>query len=321
MTLGLVCASHSPIMMIRAKPPEREPEILAAYEARKAAIEAFDPELVIVFGTDHYFGFHLELMPSYCIGTACRSVGDVGGFAGTFDVPGATALALADHLVGGGFDPCVAQNMTVDHGFSQPMHRLLGGVDRYAVIPVFINALTPPLPRYRRIRELGEAIGGFARSLDRRVLFLGSGGMSHHPTRYYPPPGEATPDVAAYQMSGAAGGSFSDEAWLERLYVMHQEGAHMLVDGRRTNKDIRLNVEADRAFLDILCAGELTRFDAWQGEELVPRAGVGFNELLTWIAATAAHMAPGGDAPTLAVYADTLEYGIGFGMVYAGAAA
>jgi len=321
MTIGLVCASHSPIMMICAKPPKSEPEILAAYEARKAAIEAFDPELVIVFGTDHYFGFHFALMPTFCIGTACRSIGDVGGFAGTFDVPGKTAFALADHLVGEGFDPAVAQDMIVDHGFSQPMHRLLGGVGRYPVIPVYINALTPPLPRYRRIREMGEAVGRFARGLGQRVLFLGSGGMSHHPTRYYPPQDEAAPDVAAYQMSGAAGGSFSDEAWLERLYTMHEEGAHMLVDGRRTNADIRLNVEADREFLEILCAGELTRFDGWRGEEIVPRAGVGFNELLTWIAATAAHMGAGGEAPTLAVYADTLEYGIGFGMVYAGAAA
>jgi len=321
MTFGLVCASHSPIMMICAKPPAREPEILAQYEARKAAIEAFDPELVLVFGTDHFFGFHLELMPSYCIGAACRSIGDVGGFAGTFTVPGETALALAAHVIGESFDPSVARDMTVDHGFSQPMHRLLGGVDRYPVIPIFLNVLTPPLPPYRRIRELGEAIGRFAKALDKRVLFLGSGGMSHHPTRYYPPQDEATPDVAAYQMSGAAGGTFSDEAWLERLYTMHEEGAHMLVDGRRTNEDIRLNVEADREFLDILCAGDLTLFDDWRGEEIVPRAGVGFNELMTWIAATAAHMTAGGDAPTLAVYADTLEYGIGFGMVYSGAAA
>ena len=54
-----------------------------------------------------------------------------------------------------------------------------------------------------------------------------------------------------------------------------------------------------------------------RGEEIVPRAGVGFNELMTWIAACAAHMAAGGEAPQLAVYADTLEYGIGFGMVHA----
>jgi 2,3-dihydroxyphenylpropionate 1,2-dioxygenase len=321
MTFGLVCASHSPIMMVCARPPEREPEILAEYDKRKAAIEAFDPELVLAFGTDHYFGFHYELMPSYCIGTACRSIGDIGGFAGTFAVPGETAFALADFLVGEGFDPAVAQNMTVDHGFSQPMHRLLGGVDRFPVIPIYINALTPPLPRYRRIRELGEAVGRFAKGLGKRVLFLGSGGLSHHPTRYYPPPEEATPEVAAYQMSGAAGGTFSDEAWLERLDTMHREAAHMLIDGRRTPQDIRLNVEADREFLDLLCAGDLTRFDDWRGEALVPRAGVGFNELLTWIAATAAHMAAGGEAPTLAIYVDTIEYGLGFGMVCAGAAA
>ena len=44
-------------------------------------------------------------------------------------------------------------------------------------------------------------------------------------------------------------------------------------------------------------------------------AGVGSLELHTWIAASAAHAEAGGGRPQTAVYADTLEYGIGFGMV------
>ena len=44
-------------------------------------------------------------------------------------------------------------------------------------------------------------------------------------------------------------------------------------------------------------------------------AGVGSLELHTWIAAAAAHAETGGARPHTAIYADTLEYGIGFGMV------
>ena len=35
-----------------------------------AALRAFDPDLVVVFGPDHFNGFFYELMPAFCIGTA-----------------------------------------------------------------------------------------------------------------------------------------------------------------------------------------------------------------------------------------------------------
>ena len=51
---------------------------------------------------------------------------------------------------------------------------------------------------------LGEIIGEFAARLTKRILFLASGGMSHHPTRYYPEPGQGEAAVEAWQLSGGA---------------------------------------------------------------------------------------------------------------------
>ncbi|MGI8761542.1 MAG: hypothetical protein ACR2LF_09695 [Jatrophihabitantaceae bacterium] len=46
---------------------------------------------------------------------------------------------------------------------------------------MFINCVAQPLGPARRARLLGSIIGSAAANLDRRVLFLGSGGLSHGP--------------------------------------------------------------------------------------------------------------------------------------------
>ncbi|MFT3663686.1 hypothetical protein [Piscinibacter sp.] len=314
---ALVCVSHSPIIMIRARAPAEEAELLAYYERCAARIDSFEPEQVVVFGTDHFAGFHLSTMPAHCVGLDAEAVDDIGGFPGRLAVPREQATALVQHLRTSDFDTAVSYKMRIDHGFSQPLKRLLGSHDRFPVIPVFIGALVQPYLPFRRSRLLGEAIGRFVASTGKRTLFMGSGGMSHHPTRYYPMVGEGAPDVAAYQLDGARGGTFSDEQWFRRIHDMHIEGAEMLVSGARTRADIRLNPQLDNEVLDALCAGRPQLLDDWDPVDLVQRAGIGFLELHTWVCATAAHLAAGGSAPSERAYAPTLEYGIGYGMVSA----
>jgi 2,3-dihydroxyphenylpropionate 1,2-dioxygenase len=318
MTSRLVCVSHSPIIMIRAKAPAEEGEILAYYQASVEAIGAFDPELVIVFGTDHFAGFFYSLMPSYCIGAKASAVNDVGGFAGDLDVPADLAIEMIRYLRDCGFDPALSRQMKVDHAFSQPLHRLLGELDAKPVIPVFIDALSEPLLRFGRSRSLGKAIGSFAASTGKRVLFLGSGGLSHHPTRYYPLMGQASSEVSGWQLDGERGGTMTEQHWLQRLREMHEEGAFMLIDGRRTREDISLNPEFDAWVIERLSTGDYAALDVLDPGETVKRAGIGIMELHAWVAACAAHDAAGGSKPDKWLYAPALEYGIGYGMLTAG---
>ncbi len=324
MTVELVCTAHSPIMACYAKEPDAFDEIEAAFAARTARIAAYDPELVVVFGTDHFNGVFLSQVPPFSVGLAAEAVDDIGGHPGTLTVPADTATALIDAVRADGVDVAASHAMTIDHGFTQPMQRLLGALDRYPVIPIYVNGIIPPFVPFKRSRLLGEAVGRFLATRDERVLILGSGGMSHHPTRYYPAPGEGPPEVAAWQAQGETGsdkaGGMTHAEWLERLRVMHLEGAEMLVSGQRTREDIYLNPEFDRAFLDTVGHDALETFDAWRPEEIMTRAGIGSLELHTWIAACAANRAAGGAPPVTDVYADTLEYGIGFGLIHAGAA-
>ncbi len=314
----MICASHSPLLYCYAKEPDDWDDMQNAFAAREQAAQEFDADLVIAFGADHFNGFFLKLMPAFCVGLKANAVGDIGGFAGELDVPADIATDLVHHLRNSDIDPAVSTDMTIDHAFSQTINNMLGSLNAKPTIPIFINAIAEPFVPFRRTRLLGEAIGKFAASSGKRVLFLASGGMSHNPRRYYPELGDGTPEVTAWQLSGGDyPESLSPEQWIEMLEHMHHEGAEMIVRGERTAKDMKLNQEADERFLEIFCDNRLEEFDHWDQQELVREAGIGSMELHTWIAAAAAHKAAGGSAPVNDFYSVAMELGIACGIAHA----
>jgi 2,3-dihydroxyphenylpropionate 1,2-dioxygenase len=259
----------------------------------------------------------MKNMPRFCVGLRAEATADIGGFAGPLQVPGDTAQRLHEHLIGHGFDPAISHRMTVDHAFSQTMHIMLGGLTARPVIPVFINCINRPFIPFERTRRFGATVGDFAQKLGKRVLFLASGGMSHHPTRYYPPLGALSDPVTAWQISGGDDPpSLTRSQWLLRLDAMHREGAQMIARGERTAAQMHLNAEVDQRFLAVLSRNDLEAYDAWDQEQLVQEGGIGIMELQTWIAGAAAHRAAGGGTPTVGFYSVAPEIGIAAGIVY-----
>ena len=318
MTTSLVCASHSPLLYCHAREPEDWEGLQQAFTARAQAVAEFDPELVIAFGSDHFNGFFLKTMPAFCVGLSAEAAGDIGGFAGPLNVPEGTAAACVEHLRANDVDAGVSYRMTIDHAFSQTITVMLGSLVARPVIPIFISCITTPFVPFRRTRLLGEAIGRFALTLNRRVLFLASGGMSHHPTRYYPEHGAGEPEVEAWKLSGGDDpGSLTPAQWLDRLEVMHHEGAEMIARGERTAKDMRLNAQSDRRFLGLLTQNRLEEYDDWDQDQLVETGGIGSMELHAWIAAAAAHKSAGGSMPVQDFYSVMPELGIAAGIVHA----
>jgi 2,3-dihydroxyphenylpropionate 1,2-dioxygenase len=312
----LGCVSHSPLIAIRPRAPSQEAEILAHNQDFRAAFEAFKPDRILFFTNNHFAGFHFSNMPAYCIGTRCEAVADLGGTPGPIPVPVDDSIGLLEHLREEGFDPAISYKMPVDHAVSQPLMRLLGALDRVPLIPVFISCFTPPLMRFKRSRLLGAAVGRWIARQGRRTLIMGSGGISHHPVRYFPLMGTADERVAGYQLDGERGGTMTDAEWFQRFADMHIEGAEMVLDGRRTTRDMRFNEVFDNDFLRRLCEGDLSSMDDWEPGELIETAGVGALELHLWIAAMAAQMAASGPQPLVRYYAPTPEYGTAYGMVY-----
>lgn len=285
-----VCVPHLPFIVMQKR--ELNAPFWAAYEARAADLRRFDPEVVFVFGSDHYEGQHLNSMPAFMIGQAAEAVADRGGFPGRLDVPGDIAIACADYLMRAEFDVATSYAMEVDHGFSNVLHNTLGAIDAWPVVPIFINALSHPRPSFRRCRRLGEAVGLFAARLGKRVAFLGSGGLSHETGEVFPQVDE-TPDVATrdYLIHGGAKGELTREQWRSNLDAGLKEVNVLLM--QHTPGVGNVKPEWDRKFLDTLARQDIAAFDAWEDEEVFRAAGNGAGEVREWIAALAAAQAAG----------------------------
>jgi len=310
MSVFLHCLSHTPLVGLVDPSPDVLAEINAEINSARQQIEAFDPELVILFAPDHYNGFFYDIMPSFCIGTAAEAIGDFGSAAGVISVPVREAEELAVAVLAAGVDAAVSYRMQVDHGFAQPLDFLLGGLDRYPTIPIFINCLARPMPSFQRVRMFGEAVGAYAAKTDKRVLFLGSGGLSHQP----PVPELATANSHLRERLLGGGRNLPlDEREARTQRVIN--AALLFIDDQ--NSLHPLNPTWDRYFLDTLQAGDLRELDDIGDDELSAIAGKSTHEVKAWVAAFAAMTAYGSYQTSNRYYRPIPEWIAGFGALSA----
>jgi 2,3-dihydroxyphenylpropionate 1,2-dioxygenase len=302
--------SHSPLIGLNPVDRAVTDDLETALAAAREQVRAFDPELVVLIGPDHYNGFFNDLMPPFCIGTHATSVGDYLTPAGPLNVDGDTALALATHLMDSDFDIAISRRMQVDHGFAQSLQMLWGGLDTPPVVPIFLNAVAAPgIPRLARCRALGEAIGAFLDEVPRRTLLLGSGGLSHEP----PVPTLAHPDAAVREritvkrMPTAA----ERDAKTERV----KAAGMALAAGDPAMK--RLAPDWDRGWMDALAAGDLDAITRLREESIEREGGLSAHESKTWLVARAALPAERMHCP-LRWYRAIPEFIAGFGVMFIG---
>ncbi len=281
MNAYLHCMSHTPLVGYVDPTPDVLTEVDTMIAEARERIARFDPELIVLFGPDHYNGFFYDVMPSFCIGMAADAIGDFNTAAGALDVPKALAEACATSVLGAGIDTAVSYCMQVDHAFAQPLKLLLGGLARCPVIPVFINSVAVPLPGFKRARLLGEAIGQWALSLNKRVLFLASGGLSHQP----PVPELAKVDARMADRLLGSGRQLPPEERQARQQRVIQAARDFVEDQNSLHP---LNPTWDQLFLDTLEQGHLKDLDALSNDELSALAGKSTHEVKTWVAAFAA---------------------------------
>ncbi len=284
---ALACASHTPLLMRNelAEPGVCD-AVRGSFDRLGDFIANFAPDQIIQFAPDHFHGFHYDMMPSFCVGTAARSYGDWGTTAGPLKVDEDFALALLDAVRDADIDAAVSFDMLVDHGFVQMWETMYGRFDDLPIVPIFVNAVGRPLPKYHRARLLGEAVGRFAASSGKRVLFAASGGLSHDPI--VPTIRGASPELRD-RLIGRS--SFGAEQQAAREQAVHAAGAAAMVGDGPVRP---LNAGWDKAFLDLLVARDWAAVDALTPEAVDAEAGSGANEVLAWVAAAAAMQAAGG---------------------------
>ncbi|SHE50438.1 2,3-dihydroxyphenylpropionate 1,2-dioxygenase [Lampropedia hyalina DSM 16112] len=308
MTARLQCLSHTPLV------GHVDPAQDVLHEVRQTIAEArdwiatFDPELVVLFSPDHFNGFFYDTMPPFCIGMQAHAIGDFGTPAGPLNVPQELARDCVQALLEDGVDVAMSYTMQVDHGFSQPLDELLGAIDARPVIPVFINAVAAPLPTFARARVLGEAIGRFARSLNRRVLFVGSGGLSHQP----PVPELATANEHIRDRLLGSGRNLPPAEREARQQRVIHAALRFIEDQHSLHP---LNPQWDRHFMELLSQGRFAELDALRNDEVSRLAGRSTHEVKTWVAAFAALSSFGAYETRAPYYRPIPEWIAGFGAI------
>lgn len=258
-TTMVVCASHSP-GMLRDTGEAYGGVFRAGIDEARRRVTAFAPDLVVFFGSDHRRAF-VDSVPAIAVMLAADGLGDLGSPEGSYDVPTELAETLAAALLEQQFDVTVVRRVALDHGFGQTYAHLIGDLPTVPVIPIYINCATPPLASPGRAHALGARVGEELATLDKRILYVGSGGLSHSPP----------------SLEAAAAG-LTDE---ERI-TLNEAGRALA-----RNKIVPA---WDERFLQRI-SSDPTSLASITDDDIAP-AGVGAHEVRTWIAAVAAGATP-----------------------------
>ena len=309
MQQALIAMSHSPLLGHTNPPEDVKAAVDAAFEQVRTFAKDFNPDLVVNFGPDHYNGFFYDLMPPFCVGYEALGTGDYDSWAGPINVPTTEAEKLAQYIIDQDIDTAISRKMEVDHGAVQPMEIIFGDLDTVPVIPIFVNSVARPFTKVSRVRKFGQAVGEYFKDSDKKVLFIGSGGLSHDPP--VPQIATATDEQRAFLTDGR-------KPTAEARAARQQRTIDTAVAFAKGEADImELNPEWDQAFLEICKSGDVTGFDALNADEMDAVAGHSSHEVRTWVAAYSALKACGDYEVTYEFYKPIKEYIAGFGVTTA----
>ncbi len=145
-------------------------------------VEAVDPDVLVVFDSDHFNTFFFDNLPIFLVGST-KSIAGPNDHTPMPQYRLRGHAPLAAHVratgIGRGFDLSLSQDFDVDHSIMVPLHFLTPHM-RISIVPIFINGLAPPLPGTRRCYALGEMVRAAVEAWPDhlRVAVLASGSFS-----------------------------------------------------------------------------------------------------------------------------------------------
>lgn len=322
--VGAISLSHAPGMTgwPEAIQQADRDRMNAACAKLSSYVRARRPDVIVAFLDDHFENLYRNLSPIFAIGVAAEHVGPADYWCNVLRVGEARKIGgmteLAAHIlsstISAEFDVTRMGSIEYGNNLMVPLG-LIPAVNGVPVIPVFINVFQPPLPSVSRAFEFGVAVRRAVESYpeDVRVLFMGTGGLSHSPPVWFEHlHGD---DAAAMEPVVAKMRRFQTEGrgvLLEEPGLMDEIGAYEQVMARRSVKPV-VNPDWDRAFLTRLAGGDVEGLRSWTREEIEREGGTGGLEILNWIAVMGAMKS----APATVVdYHDVPEWitGIGYAM-------
>src|ERR1700710_996414 len=189
--VAVLASTHHPFYY-RAKTSwgaERPPfadEWVAKQEAFAATLNAAEPEVLVMVGSDHFHQLWLDNMPQFLVGKAPFFDANWHNEEREFGLPKMTLRGeeeLAAHILRSGlddgFDLAFSNELRIDHSVTCPIITLRPQAD-LPIVPIYTNIFAPPLPQPKRFVQLGRAIRELVESwpADLRVAIIGTGHLS-----------------------------------------------------------------------------------------------------------------------------------------------
>jgi 2,3-dihydroxyphenylpropionate 1,2-dioxygenase len=183
--------SHAPGITGRTQlaDPEHRDRFYEAFERMRIAMEAANPDALVVVGAEHFGNFFMNNMPAFAMGMADYYEGPIedenwlgiqhGRFPGNAELSKRLIMEVMQSV-----DVAYAEEWKFDHGIIVPLH-FLTPARKQTIIPANINCQGPPLAPLHRAWAFGEALRHAADAVPERIAVIGTGGISHWP---------ATPD-------------------------------------------------------------------------------------------------------------------------------
>jgi hypothetical protein len=138
------------------------------FMAVREHLEAVNPDVLVVFDTDHFATWFYDKMPTFAVGVAETTTGpgtdDWPGLVWYDEVPMHESLARHLHTEGvhHDFDLMLTEEFTIDHSIIVPLHFLNAEMQelrmKRPMVPIWINGIAPPFPRAQRCYALGEMV-------------------------------------------------------------------------------------------------------------------------------------------------------------------
>ncbi len=274
-----VAASHSTLMNTHwdeVEHVDRAERFRAALGQARDAIAAARPDSVVIVGSNHFRGFWLDLVPAFTLGVdRVIASGEAGTPKGPQHTDPDLARGLLTSVVEDDFDVALSVKLQIDHGQTHAIQYLLDGID-VPIVPLVVNVFAPPLPTTARCWALGESLGRAIQALpgDRRVVVIGSGGLSHR----LPFPKWYAPENADQE--------YLVEAWTEG------RGHWEEYDAKRRQITLAqrpaLNPEFDQDFLAAFTGAAAAQYTSWSTDRIDEIAGNGAQEIRAWLMVAAA---------------------------------
>lgn len=289
--VGALSVSHAPGIIGWADAPtdEEKESVFGAFDTLKQTVDEAAPDVIIAFLDDHFENHFRNLMPSVSVGVADEHTGpgehllELLKYDTVQTIGGAKVLAerILRGLLGDGIDAARMGSAEFGNNLMVPL-RLIRPEGDIPIIPVYINVFTPPLITMQRAYEVGAAVRAAVEGSDQRIMFWGTGGLSHWPPIWEPSrdSNDFLTRMKTFQTEG--------RGYLERDPDLWTDVGPYEIRMAEEMGDACVNPDWDQQFLKLLSAGDMDALFAWTYDDVEQGGGHGGHEILNWMAVAGA---------------------------------